>query len=209
MEQPQWFYSSLAQVTAAIVGFVGGFLLLRLLEVMREWSALSDRLGERQRRWSRAQHREDQYDQIHEMKTGPYKGERLRLANEVSDAWSDLYETIQEQRGAKMPSDLLWSLGLIVLVAYAFALGPLLALDHPGLVERGVWLGALATALALLAAFLRGAVRARYKTLRDFKLYPHAYARLEDYELWIEGMLEREQEERVEREKDSGTINAH
>ena len=44
MEQPQWFYSSLARVTAAIVGFVGGFLLVRLLEVMRDWSGLVDRL---------------------------------------------------------------------------------------------------------------------------------------------------------------------
>jgi hypothetical protein len=28
---PSWFYSSLSQVTAAIVGFLGGFLILRLL----------------------------------------------------------------------------------------------------------------------------------------------------------------------------------
>jgi hypothetical protein len=29
---PGWFSSSLAQVTAAIVGFLGGFVILRLLD---------------------------------------------------------------------------------------------------------------------------------------------------------------------------------
>lgn len=199
MHEPQWFYSSLAQVTAAIVGFVGGFLLLRLLEVMREWSALTDRLRERQTRWSRASQRRDQYDQGRSPERGPFEGERLKLSYEESDAWSDLYQAIQEQRASKMPNELLWSLGLVTVVAFLFALGPLIALDAPGIVERAIWLAALAAALALLAALLRAAVSARYKTLRNLQLYPHTEARLEEYELWIEGIVEREQEEQAAR----------
>lgn len=40
MADPSWFYSSLSQVTAAIVGFVGGFLILRLQQLMRDWRSL-------------------------------------------------------------------------------------------------------------------------------------------------------------------------
>lgn len=205
MGQPQWFYSSLAQVTAAIVGFVGGFLLLRLLEVMRDWSALGDELRERQKRWSGADHRERAYDQAHELKLGPFTGERLKLSNDESDAWSDLYETIQAQRATKMPTDLLWSLGLVALIAFAFALGPLLALTHPSFWERLIWLAGLATALGALVALLRATVRARYKALQEVELYPHTQARLEDYELQIEGMLERDREEKAERQKGAET----
>jgi hypothetical protein len=208
VEQPQWFYSSLAQVTAAIVGFVGGFLLLRLLEVIRDWSGLVDRLRERQTRWARADHRERAYDQVHELKLGPFTGERLELSNDESETWSDLYETIQEQRATKMPTDLLWSLGLVTLIAFAFALGPLLALDHPSFYERLIWLAGLATALGALVALLRAAVRARYKALQEFELYPHTKARLEDYELQIEGMLERDREEKAQREGGKADENA-
>jgi hypothetical protein len=39
---PGWFYSSLAQVTAAIVGFLGGFVILRLLDFTKEWRETAD-----------------------------------------------------------------------------------------------------------------------------------------------------------------------
>lgn len=203
MAQPEWFYSSLAQVTGAIVGFLGGFLLLRLLEVMREWQSLQERLGERQTRWSRAHSRERAYDQVHPPKLGPFTGERLKLSNDLSDAWSDLYEVIEERRRARLPADLLWSLALVTLIAFSFALGPLLALEEPSATERVLWLGTLGTALIGLATLLRAAVYNRYKALQGFKLYPRTVARLEDYELWVEGMQElEEQGRRTRRQED-------
>lgn len=194
MSEPQWFYSSLAQVTAAIVGFVGGFLLLRLLEVMRDWGSLLDKLQHRQSQWSHAESQERQYDQIHPPKIGPFTGERLRLTNDESQAWDDLYGTIQERSLATMPRELLFSLAAVTLIAILFSLGPLLFLDHPDLLERSLWLTSLALSLATVAATVVLAVRRAYRKLHGYELYPHTKARLEDYELWIEGMQEREQE---------------
>lgn len=201
MEQPQWFYSSLAQVTAALVGFIGGFLLLRLLEVMREWKTLLDRLQDRQSKWSRAERLEWHYDQTHESKLGPYQGEKLRLNNDTSDSWSALYDTLQERSAAKMPVELLASLGAVTTIALVFGLGPLLALDHPSFSERMAWTGGLATGLSLVAVLLANAVRSRHKQLHSFKIYPHTQGHLDEYEAWIEGMVEQERWEKAQREK--------
>lgn len=203
MSQPQWFYSALAQVTAAIVGFIGGFLLLRLLELLREWRTLTERLEDRQARWSHAEFLERQYDQIHEAEIGPYKGERLKLSNDQSASWSDLYKAIQERELVKMPRELLWALATVTVIALVFALGPLLVLDAPSILERASWLGGLALALALIAFLLAATVRSRHKELHAYELHPHTQARLDDYEMWIEGMQEqeRQQKERLEAER--------
>jgi hypothetical protein len=49
---PSWFYSSIAQSTAALVGFVGGFYIFRLQTYLSEWAAATRSLEALQQRWA-------------------------------------------------------------------------------------------------------------------------------------------------------------
>ncbi len=144
---------------------------------------------------------ERQYDHVHE-ELGPYTGERLRLSNQESVAWDEVHETIRERSLTRMPRELLFSLGVVTAIAIAFVLGPLLRLDDPSLSERLVWLLSLCVLLIAVAGSIALAVRRSYRDLHTYQLYPHTQARLEDYELWIEGMQERDEQEKRDTDED-------
>ena len=201
MNEPQWFFSSLAQVTAAIVGFLGGFLLLRLLEMMREWRTIEQRLRERQKVWSRAHWINEQMrDEDH--KLGPFTGERLQVSRNETHAWGDLYETIKEWQAIAIPREVKYALGGLMILALGGTLGPLLALRAPSLFTRTIWLGLWAVVFIALSLSIWVVLVRTEQEVKAFKLYDHTEGKLEDYELWVQE-LDYRMEQRSDEQEES------
>lgn len=202
--EPEWFYSSLAQVVAALSGFIGGFLLLRLLDTMREWNGLKERLRQLQIAWNRAHHKNESYREQDERHFGPFTGERLEASQAETAAWGDLYQAIQDSRAAMMPGELTLAIVGVAFLALGGTLGPLFFLPAPAVGDKVPWLLAVGVVFAgLLGVVYRGARRA-LKDLKEFEkseLYSLTEWRLEDYELQIEGWRDRDEQERLEKEK--------
>ena len=137
-EGAEWFYSTLAEVSATIVGFLGAFLVVRLHASMDEWRRESLRVQESRRVLTRLQERAG-------TQVSARDAERARAALD------DLVATADRQHLGRFPAEL--TVGAVVL-AGLLAVGviaPLVALDAPG---DGVQIAFLlpVAALSLLAA---------------------------------------------------------
>jgi hypothetical protein len=175
MPDASWFYSSLSQVTAAIVGFVGGFLVLRLLDFIRDWGSLLARLESSQSEWSNASAYAD-----HE------KGDSTAARQRESLLWTVLYRTIQERHEAKMPSEILVGGALLLLLMGVGVVWPLASLRAPSNGTQSMFLvpfNGLVLAFAVLM-YVRG--RAALKKLKDFKLWDRTEGDVVNYEMQIE-----------------------
>jgi hypothetical protein len=94
---PSWFYSSLSQVTAAVVGFVGGFLVLLLQQQISAWRELLVQLETGQTRWwltSDTFHQKGQEEWI------------PQLHVERQQRWAELTHALAEKERARMPLEL-------------------------------------------------------------------------------------------------------
>jgi hypothetical protein len=100
---PAWFFSSLAQATAALVGFVGGFSFYRLHGYIAEWTAAARELGTQQRRWPAA--RRDVRREDARRVDDPSEGPRGRTHAELlaDNLWGDVRRHVDAQDSTHFP----------------------------------------------------------------------------------------------------------
>jgi len=120
---PGWFYSSLAQVTAAIVGFLGGFVIVRLLDFIKEWRETADGLVT-----TRALYNAKQREPDTAKETGHHASP---IESDVDRLWGELVRLLRRRDAARFPSVVnRLTFGLLALTAVGI-LWPLLALEGP------------------------------------------------------------------------------
>lgn len=190
---PEWFYSSLSQVTAALVGFIGGFVIIRLSQVVAEWRDVIARLKTREDEWVWARIYAAQVDATSVPDTGPYEGEQARAHHAVSRSWSALYEVIEEQRSARFPFELIVTAIFLIGFLFVGTVWPLSELEEPGSKLR--WLVPWSILLLCLFAAVFGMTWRVLWKLRATKLAVRTQTELEDYELQMEAWRDREESE--------------
>jgi hypothetical protein len=168
--EPQWFYSSLAQVSAGLVGFLGAFLLVRLSAYIAEWRTARTALLRLQREWSAAQR---------ELKDCPPANAAAARMREA-DAWDDLRQADDERRGAHFPAELVGTLGILGLLLIVGALVPLLALPGPSTGEQVAYLVPVAALVVVAGAVMIAAAWRTYVAWRDTALWPPVAARIDE-----------------------------
>jgi hypothetical protein len=172
------FYSSLAQVTAAVVAFLGGFLLLRLQDYERYWQDILVRPRVNQARWSQDKD----------------------LQPNASFSWNELVRAVDEQRQAAVPGHIL-SGGCLAVMFLVGSIAPLFALGEPDDSAKAWFL--IPTALLVLVfvaiAFLRS--RATLATVKAFELWPYVEGEYIEWEMQNEAWAAKEAWEKDERRK--------
>ena len=145
LDSPTWFYSSLAQVTAALVGLVGGFLFLRLQRRMTYLVELLDRLRSAQVAWREAAHVVREHARRH--------GEvEPALEVEETRARRELVTAVRAARASEYPAKQVRLPAFLLLILLFVGAGlPLLALDEPDLGEKMLY---LVPAIAIVLLFL-------------------------------------------------------
>lgn len=201
MTDSSWFYSSLSQVTAAIVGFFGGFFILRLLNYTGEWRQLRSRLESTQSAWI-----------LQERSTEDVESSHLdtleRQAKVDADRlWLDLKRAIDARRLAKMPRELLWGALLLGVLLLVGSVWPLLVLGGPSNSQQ---LGFLVPWVIVLAAFgllMYFQARASLNELKSLKLADRTEGQYEEdalqEEAWAAQQAWWEEEQRKKKERPS------
>jgi hypothetical protein len=137
-EGAEWFYSTLAEVSATIVGFLGAFLVIRLHASMDEWRRESRRVEESRRVLARLQE---------QVRTGV----SVRDTERARAALDELVATADRQHLARFPAEL--TVGAVILggLLSVGVIAPLVALDAPDDAVQVAFLLPFA-ALSMLAA---------------------------------------------------------
>ena len=108
--EPSWFYSSLAQVTAAIVGFLGGFIILRLLGFMSEWRETADGIRTTGAAWNAKRKELDRAEG--DPNTTP------AIESEIDRLWGELVRLLTRRDAARFPRVVsLLTLGMLLMTA--------------------------------------------------------------------------------------------
>ncbi len=139
-EGAEWFYSTLAEVSATIVGFLGAFLVVRLHASVDEWRRECGRVQQARRVLGRLQ------DQLGES-VSPGDAERAHAALE------ELLATADRQHLARFPTELTVGAGILGGLLTVGVIAPMVALDVPEDAVQWALLLPFA-ALAVLAAGL-------------------------------------------------------
>ncbi len=149
---PQWFYSSVAQVSSAFVGFLGGFFILRLQTYSQEWrelrleierlsrviavtQAASRRLRREVGNRSPAAAAADASTPTDEPSADEVQMQRRR-----TDALRELPTLLDRRASATFPFELTLMAILLFLLLLGGVGAPLLALPRPGIHEKLVYL---------------------------------------------------------------------
>ncbi len=138
---PQWFYSSLAQVGSAFVGFLGGFFILRLQTYSQEWRDARLEINRLYSSWNSTQRTLE--------KLGSAAGERnvdaeQSLLARRDDVARQLAPLIDRRTNAAFPRELLVMAVLLVLLLGGGVVAPLLALPRPAEAEKVIYLAVVA-----------------------------------------------------------------
>ena len=184
MDDPQWFYSSLAQVTAALVGFLGSFLLLRMQTYIGEWRSQLILLQERQRQWRYAQgeygqHRLQIYRKAMKEKAAPPDPDRA-IERPAEEAWRELSALIARRNAEQFPTELTWLLAGLGVVLATGIVAPLVALGEPSNGEQRWYVGLLALFVALGGVFMHRTARTAFRAWKHFELSPEVEIALDD-----------------------------
>jgi hypothetical protein len=171
-----WFYSSLAQSSAAIVGFLGGFYIYRLLSFMEEWEGRKDRLQSFQQRWASSHHEnEAQWDEFTASgHTGPvanFPGWDAEITRRERDDWRQLRTALDEQRLARFPSELNVLALLLLALFLVGTVAPLAALEAPAAGEKAVYVGSVIAIIGATAIYVRVQAGRVFETWKNEKMY--------------------------------------
>lgn len=121
---PGWFLSSLSQVTAAIVGLIGGFILLRVAAILARWRNLANQLDLIQHAyWSKRR-------ESSRSKEGVGTSPSAVLA-EKDRLWDELLRLVQDRDAARIPRELAVAAVGITLLTAIGVVWPLMELDVP------------------------------------------------------------------------------
>jgi preprotein translocase subunit Sss1 len=161
---PGWFYSSLAQVTAAIVGFLGGFIIVRLVGFMSEWRGTADQIGTTGAAYN-AKRNEKAKAQGNPATTPGIEYDEDRL-------WNELVRLLRRRDRAEFPRVVKWlALGLLALTGVGIV-WPLVELQGPRDLRQWAFLVPWAI-VVLLAAFAIAVEALRsLKSLKETTLSP-------------------------------------
>lgn len=174
-----WFYSSLAQVAAAVVAFLGGFLLLRLQDYERYWQDILARLKANQARWVQDQN----------------------IQSDASFSWNELVRAVEEQKQAAVPHHIFWSGGCLGLLFLIGSVAPLFALGQPSNGAKSWFLLPVATLVLafVLIAYFRS--RDKLAELKAFELWPRVEDELIEQEMQNEAWKARKEWEEEEKQR--------
>ena len=140
MSDPQWFYSSLAQVSAGLVGLLGGFLLVRLSSYIAEWRDRRTALLRLEREWHAAERAA-----LRTTARDTTTREAAREARErTEDAWFALRVAADERETARFPGELVLTLVVLAALLASGVVAPLVALGAPGNTEQVVYVAVIA-----------------------------------------------------------------
>jgi hypothetical protein len=174
MSQASGFYVAVAEVTAAVVGLLGGFLMQRVLSYVHEWQALRRQLEASQASWLR---RKEEVGRATDR-----SGEaRRRSQSDVDWLWQELLEALEEKSGAAIPSELKLGAAILGLLFCLGTAAPLLLLGAP---TNGAQLIFVIVGISLLASFVWLIARLAAQTLKrvkDFKLSRDASERYRQF----------------------------
>jgi len=140
---PEWFYTSLAQVTASLVGFLGAFLLVRLSAYIGEWRTSANELHRLQRTWSVAR----------STNAGPRAEEALWEIRVLDD----------RRRGERFPRELPLVFVVLGLVFVVGVVLPLMALAAPAEGTRTAYVLPVALLVVAGAAIMLLAARQAFR----------------------------------------------
>lgn len=179
-----WFYSSFSQVTGAIVGFVGGFLILRLQTYITDWGQLLARLESGQTQWALTS------DRFHTVEGGEEWHPELSV--EKNQHWADLMRALRERDRARMPTELLAGGLLLLVLLVVGVLWPLMALDAPSDRRKIEFLLPWTLLILAFVGVMYWRARATLAELREFKLRGWALAQFEEQERQEEAWFDRD-----------------
>lgn len=176
---PGWFYSSLAQVTAALVGFMGGFVILRLVAFMSEWRESADRIRTtgaayhaKRAEWAKAEGNPTTTPAIE------YEQDRL---------WNELIQLLTRRDAARFPRVISWlAAGLLVLAGVGIA-WPLVELEGPSNLKQWAFLIPWALVMLLVALGIAWEAFRALRSLRQTRLSEGSEAEYETFMLQFEG----------------------
>lgn len=176
---PSWFYSSLAQSSAAVVGFVGAFLIFRIQDYMASWARMTSEIETLQRRWSAATDHQEQ------------------------EGWRDLRPLLDRRRVDAFPKELGWSAGLLGALFLVGTLAPLMFLSAPANGIQFVWVTVVGGAVTIVAVAMLWRSWQEYKRFKNVPLYRMVEGYYEHQLLQEEDWEEQDRQEREEREERS------
>ncbi len=178
---PAWFFSSLAQVTGAIVGFAGGFLILRLQGYITDWERLLARLETGQTQWLLTT------DRYHTIERGDVWDHQLSI--EKNQRWAELMRAQRELDDARMPAELVVAGILLIGLVAVGIVWPLLALGAPTNGAQISYLSPWGLLILAVGGVMFWRANSALSRLRSFKLRGDAAAQLEDEKLQEEGWI--------------------
>jgi hypothetical protein len=176
---PSWFYSSLAQVTAAIVGFLGAFVILRLLDFINEWRETGDSIVTTRAAFY-AKHKE----LAAAKKTGR---ETATIESDIARLWGELVRLLTRRNAAAFPSVVnRMTIALLALTA-AGILWPLISLSGPSNLTQLFFLVPWVAIVLVAAPVISKEARKQLDRLQATKLSQQFEGQYENYILQFEG----------------------
>ena len=169
---PEWFYSSLTQVTASLVGFLGAFLLVRLSAYVGEWRDAANQLDRLQRSWTIAH--------------------MSGLTERAEETLWELRVLDDRRRDDRFPRELPVVFVLVGLVFVVGVVVPMMAFDAPGDATKAAYVVPVALLVVAGAAIMLVAARRAYGEWRTVALLDVVHRRLDEaranevaYEEWL------------------------
>lgn len=213
---PSWFYSSLAQSTAAIVGFVGAFLIFRIQDYTASWTRKRAELETLQRRWIPAQIIAEQQERVWDeaMEAQPETPRASivdpRLESQRDATWRDLRPLLDDQIQAAFPTELVVITSLLGLLFVVGTLLPLLFLAAPANSDQAIWAAVVGLLLALTAVYMlrrSHSVYLRFKQATVLPIVANEYEMQQlNEEAWEQQAQEYKERQRL-RAKESDRIS--
>ena len=170
MSDAQWFYSSLAQVSAALIGLLGGFLLVRLSSYIAEWRDARGRLLRLEREWRTAT--------AATLRAQAAGGAAREAREREDDAWYALRVAADEREAARFPRELVVTLVVLAALLVTGVLAPLLALGAPGNAEQGAYVAVIAVLVVGVGLVMTAAAVGAFGEWRRLALSDKTEARL-------------------------------
>jgi hypothetical protein len=204
---PSWFFSSLAQSTAAVVGFVGAFLIFRIQDSTTAWARKCADLETLQRRWIPAHivvdgQEDEWYTELGAEPHAPRDSFVDRAVERDRDeARRELRPLLDEKHSAQFPTELPIITALLGVLFIAGTMAPLLFLGAPENEQQALWVVLVSGLLACSAVFM---VRRAHGGFTDFKnatVLPVVVGEWEQQLLNEEGWRRQAEEYQREREQ--------
>ncbi|HVE95050.1 MAG TPA: hypothetical protein VNB24_09030 [Acidimicrobiales bacterium] len=200
---PEWFYSSTAQATAALVGFAGAFLLLRLQDYMAHWRSRARELASAQSAWASADLIVEAQERTWRKaakgrQTRPPREQYVSRADErvCDEAWRRLRPLLDEQDSDKFPMELWVATALVGLLYTLGCVVPLLLLGSPNNSQQLLVVGLVSALVVVFGLFMLCRARVAFREWLKTPLYDRTELRFE-----LQRIDEAEFEKRMEAEE--------